>query len=166
MLDLPRFSGHSEKHEKCDKSVTYGKGESASLLHLVLWRTENTVRKVGNSVFARSTCVMTSWRRTCAASSRSASWRFSSGAMKKEEYYRDGEGIAGRPRSYLARPQRLENQQYYRDGRFLREDGWAVIKGRPLKEEMHPPLSVIPGVTGQRPAPKAPDRPSASARRN
>jgi len=29
VMDLPRFSGHSEKHEKCDKSVTYGKGESA-----------------------------------------------------------------------------------------------------------------------------------------
>jgi hypothetical protein len=28
-VDLARFSGHSEKHEKCDKGVSYGKGESA-----------------------------------------------------------------------------------------------------------------------------------------
>jgi hypothetical protein len=28
-MDLLRFSGHSEKHEKCDKKVSYEKGESA-----------------------------------------------------------------------------------------------------------------------------------------
>src|SRR5271156_6697770 len=45
-LDLPRFSGHSEKHEKCDKSVSYGKGESAKA-EVVFGRVQGRGGEVG-----------------------------------------------------------------------------------------------------------------------
>ena len=45
-MDLPRFSGHSEKHEKWDKSVTYGKGESAKA-EVVFGRVQGRGGEVG-----------------------------------------------------------------------------------------------------------------------
>jgi len=89
---------------------------------------------------------MTSRRRTRDASYRPASWRPSSGADEEggilprwREASRDGPAVIWHG------PNGSTKQQYYRDGKFLRQDGGAVIKGRPLKEEMHAPLSIIPG---------------------
>ena len=50
---MPRFSGHSEKYEKCDKSVSYGKGESAKaevVFGRVQGRGGRLVKKSGKSI--------------------------------------------------------------------------------------------------------------------
>jgi hypothetical protein len=75
---------------------------TASLLHLVMWRTENAGSEVGNSVFARSTCVTTSTRRTYAASSRSANCQFPAdyAAIRPEAEPPNLPNMFGRFRSY------------------------------------------------------------------
>jgi hypothetical protein len=67
-------------------------------------------------------------------------------------------------------------EKYFRDGKLHREDGPAIVwrgadgttneeyyrDGELMKEEQFAPLSIVSGVTVQRPAPKAPNTPHAS----
>jgi hypothetical protein len=103
-------------------------------------------------------------------------WRYANGGTE-QTYYRDGKQHREDGPAYVLRhADGSMVELYYRDGKLHREDGPAGIwrnadgsttlehyyhDGKLVKEEKLYMLYLIPGVTVQRPAPKAPNRPGA-----